>query len=312
MISFIIIGRNEGWKLINCLNSVFKTIAYNKLDNYEVIYIDSKSTDNSIEIAKSFQQINIYQLIADYNAAIARNLGAEKSTGDVLFFIDGDMEIIPYFLPVVYCEVKGLVKQYVSGNFINYNYDINGSLIEKEKYKTIVKDSYEFEVGGLFLIDKKIWLEVGGMRNIFKKSQDIDLSLRLAKKGTKLIRKKELAAIHHTIPYMNKKRMWQDLFNGFHLYSRSLLYRKNIVNIYMYKRLLRNDYSLVILFILIVILMFNVNITFLAFYILVMVIRSRLNVEKLFYYFLRDFSSLLGSFFFFPKRKFNISDRQIG
>ena len=85
-ISFIIIGRNEGWKLTNCLKSVFNTITYNKLDNYEIIYVDSKSTDNSIESVKQFKNVKIFQLTIDYNAAIARNVGANKSKGQVLFF----------------------------------------------------------------------------------------------------------------------------------------------------------------------------------------------------------------------------------
>ena len=86
MISFVIFGHNEGWKLTNCLKSVFLTIKYNGLTMYEVIYIDSKSTDDSIERAKKFKEVKIYKLTADYNSAIARNIGSQKSIGEVLFF----------------------------------------------------------------------------------------------------------------------------------------------------------------------------------------------------------------------------------
>ena len=125
MISFIIIGRNEGWKLTKCFESIFQTIEHNNLTHYEVIYIDSDSTDDSIERAKKFNQIKIFQLTADYNAAIARNVGAKEAKGDVLFFIDGDMEIIREFLPKVYSVKNGLMEDFVWGNWINYFYDQN-------------------------------------------------------------------------------------------------------------------------------------------------------------------------------------------
>jgi len=51
-LSFIIIGKNEGWKLSLCFDSVNRCIENNSILNYEIIYVDSQSADNSIEIAK--------------------------------------------------------------------------------------------------------------------------------------------------------------------------------------------------------------------------------------------------------------------
>ena len=104
MISFIVIGRNEGWKLTKCFESIYDTINYNKLINYEIIYVDSASTDDSIDRAKNFNEVKIYIITGKFNAAIARNIGAKEAKGDVFFFIDGDMEILPDFLPLVYNE----------------------------------------------------------------------------------------------------------------------------------------------------------------------------------------------------------------
>jgi len=98
MISFIIIGRNESWKLTKCIESVFDTAKYSSLEDYEVLYVDSQSTDNSIELVNEFNGINVFLIKGECNAAIARNIGAVEAKGDILFFIDGDMEIIPSFL----------------------------------------------------------------------------------------------------------------------------------------------------------------------------------------------------------------------
>ena len=86
MISFIIIGRNEGWKLTKCLQSVFDTISFNNIDKYEVIYGDSKSEDDSIDRVKRFSNVSIISLTGEINAAIARNVGVNHSKGSVLFY----------------------------------------------------------------------------------------------------------------------------------------------------------------------------------------------------------------------------------
>ncbi len=146
MISFIIIGRNEGWKLIKCFESVTAAINKNKIKDYEVIYIDSDSKDESIDNAKKFDRIEliIFSIINNYNAAAARNIGANESTGEVLFFIDGDMEIEPEFLKHVLNDDLSLEYQYVSGQLIQHFYDENQNIIGQEKvFRNLTRDRKE-------------------------------------------------------------------------------------------------------------------------------------------------------------------------
>ena len=90
MISFTVIGRNEEKNLRRCFNSIYNTILYNQIKDQKVIYVDSKSTDRSIDIAKEFRSITIYCITGYCNAAIDRNIGAKESKGNIFFFIDGD------------------------------------------------------------------------------------------------------------------------------------------------------------------------------------------------------------------------------
>jgi len=102
MICFIIIGKNEGHKLVNCINSIKKTIAENKIGDYEIIYVDSKSTDNSIELVGGLdEKLKIFRISGKTNPAIGRNVGAAESDADIYCFIDGDMELVPDFFPQV-------------------------------------------------------------------------------------------------------------------------------------------------------------------------------------------------------------------
>ena len=106
--AFIVIGRNEGIKIKKCLESIFTTIEKNSLESTEVIYVDSDSKDESIHLALSFNDVKVIKISGEINAAVARNEGAKQANADVLFFIDGDMEINPDFLPLsmLKCEQK--------------------------------------------------------------------------------------------------------------------------------------------------------------------------------------------------------------
>lgn len=311
MISFIVIGQNEGWKLTKCFESIFETITLNSILDSEVIYIDSNSSDDSIKRATHFDKVKVFKLKADKNAAIARNVGVKKSIGDVIFFIDGDMEIIHDFLPLVYSEKSGLTRDFISGNWVNYFYDSDNNYVAKKKFLILEADIIENTTGGLFLIKRTTWEMMGGMRSMFKKSQDIDLGLRLAKKKKFLLRKKEIAANHHTIAYHDKNRIWKELKNHKHLYGRSLLYREHFFNKYMYRRFLRNEYSLII-FILSLLLLFLTGSSYgLVLYFILLLLRSKLKLDVSLYFFLRDIIVLFGFFFFYPKRKFDVKVEEV-
>ena len=81
MISFIIIGRNEGWKLTLCIKSLLETISFNDVKNFVITYADSNSSDNSLNRALKFENVKVLKLEKDSNPAIARNLGAKVSKG---------------------------------------------------------------------------------------------------------------------------------------------------------------------------------------------------------------------------------------
>ncbi len=311
MISFIVIGRNEGWKLTKCLQSVYGIVEYNKLLHYEVIYIDSKSEDDSIDRAKKFNGIRIIKLTDSINAAIARNAGANLSSGDFLFFIDGDMEINSDFLPLVYDETNGLKYDFVSGQMKYIYYDTDNKYIGEELYfkRCMKKDAIYHTVGGLFLIKRKYWELVGGMNNKYKKSQDYDLAFRLAKRKIHLLRKKEIIGNTSMISYSNPRRMYADILNKNTFYPRSLIYREHFFNKYMWPTLARNDSSLIMLLITLSISLFCLNILWLFVYFIFIIIRSfqrnrslKDSLIRIPYYILRDSLVILGFLFFYPKK----------
>ena len=318
MISFVIIGHNEGWKLSKCFESVFNTIKHNELREFEIVYVDSQSTDDSIKRAKAFDKIKIFKITGKYNAAIARNIGAVESKGDVLFFIDGDMEIQSDFLSLVYNKIDGLLYDFVSGQFNNNYYDNNGNYLFSENYFSLKKDQYQTTTGGLFLIKKNIWESVNGMRTKYKKSQDLDIGLRLSKIGIKLLRKKELLAKHYTISYNDSSRMWKMFFKGSELY-RVVLFRDHYRCSVMLRNYFRINYtSILLLLSLLTTVFFNSLFPMITYFGIIFLRacinmkKSILNVPSRFIYFIfRDISLWFALLFFWPKEVKTIKYQKI-
>ncbi len=89
-IAVIIIGRNEGDRLLRCLASVPAFVA-------QIVYVDSGSTDGSVAAARmAGATVVCLDATAPFTAARARNAGfaaLEGDAADLVQFVDGDCEI---------------------------------------------------------------------------------------------------------------------------------------------------------------------------------------------------------------------------
>lgn len=90
LLSVVIVSKNEEQIIGECIESVLKAA---RGLNAEVMLIDAKSTDRTVEIAVEYP-IKIYQLNPAGNSAAAnRFIGSSLSSGKYIQFIDGDMTI---------------------------------------------------------------------------------------------------------------------------------------------------------------------------------------------------------------------------
>ncbi len=95
MISVIVIGRNEGERLRACLESVQSAL---HALVYETIYVDSRSTDGSVPLARALGARCFVLEAEETTAGLARSAGAKEAKGDTLLFLDGDMRLCPGFM----------------------------------------------------------------------------------------------------------------------------------------------------------------------------------------------------------------------
>jgi GT2 family glycosyltransferase len=84
-LSIVIIGRNEGDRLVSCLQSVDSIRA-----EAELIYVDSASTDGSSQVAGTFEAQVIVLHGGIQTAARARNAGWQRALAPYVLFLDGD------------------------------------------------------------------------------------------------------------------------------------------------------------------------------------------------------------------------------
>ncbi len=91
-IAAVVIGRNEGGRLVRCLNALQGQTGW-------IIYVDSGSTDGSLEAAEAMgAEVVMLDMAQPFTAARARNAGiaqARQSDAPPRFtqFLDGDCEI---------------------------------------------------------------------------------------------------------------------------------------------------------------------------------------------------------------------------
>ena len=97
----VIIGRNEGQRLVRCLESVVGTAA-------QVVYVDSGSTDGSAAKARALgADVVELEMSRPFTAALARNAGwrrlvAIAPQATTVHFLDGDCEVVPGWLPAAH------------------------------------------------------------------------------------------------------------------------------------------------------------------------------------------------------------------
>lgn len=95
-LSVVIITLNESQNIGNILND----LTAQSYKNFEVLVVDSNSDDNTVDIARSYQDRLDLRTVVMQNRghSLGRNTGAEHAKYERIVFFDADVRIAPDFL----------------------------------------------------------------------------------------------------------------------------------------------------------------------------------------------------------------------
>lgn len=178
-------------------------------DGAEIIFVDDHSDDNSIEYIRSnYPQTIILENKGNRGFSTTVNLGVNNAKGEIIVLLNSDIKpekgyiskLLPYFSDEMVFAVGCLEK----------SHEINGIMLRGRgiaKWEKgffihnrgkINKSDTAWVSGGSGAFSRKIWLELGGMSEIYDPFywEDIDISYRALKSGYKLYFSRE-SVVHH-------------------------------------------------------------------------------------------------------------------
>lgn len=136
-ISVIVPVYNEEKYLIRCLDSIFNQQFFG---TFEVIAVDDASTDNSLQILRSYQNKEKRLTVISHNRnmtqAVARSSGMELSKGYYIMHVDSDDWLLPNALERLFSKCKETNADVVVFNF----------LIKRSKGKPFFTDFIKKEI----------------------------------------------------------------------------------------------------------------------------------------------------------------------
>jgi glycosyltransferase involved in cell wall biosynthesis len=213
IVSVIIPAKNEEKFIGQCIDSILN-IDFPR-EKFEVILVDNGSTDSTLSIARSRDVV----ILEKHEGTISglRNLGALRSSGSVLVFIDADCTVERDWLKRAefYFEQETIVC-FGSAPTIpaNATWVQQTWLIVREKSNEIEEVSW-LESMNMF-VRKEIFIQIGGFNEKLITCEDVDISYRLAQKG-KILSDKGIRAVHHgeakDLKEFYKKERWRSKSN---------------------------------------------------------------------------------------------------
>jgi len=201
-VSAIIITRNEEANIADVTDSLLNALSHAQkmgaLKTYEVIMVDSASTDRTVEIASRFP-IGIVRLRGDWplSASAGRATGARFATGRHLLFVDGDYLVDAQWLPLALKLIEQPRVGQVGGVDLE---EIRGDTVLTRRWTqaqaTTPPATVEVDTLAVGLVRRDAYAAIGGFHPFLRGAEDRDFCYRLQAAGWRILRTKEPMGVH--------------------------------------------------------------------------------------------------------------------
>lgn len=191
LLTITVICKNEEQNIRRCLESIFKAVE--KMSDFEVLLVDSYSTDGTIEIAIEYP-VKVIQLGRQWphSPAAGRYTALNHAKGKYILYLDADMELesgfigkaINFIAKTPNCAaVTGFLKNISYVNKFNAPSFVNNKKNEDLRKKPFQQKNKVFSVPGAGLFNKSLVEEVGNFHPFLKAEEEYDLCQRLRGEG---------------------------------------------------------------------------------------------------------------------------------
>jgi glycosyltransferase involved in cell wall biosynthesis len=193
-IGIVVIGRNEGLRLQNCLLKLPSDLA--------VVYVDSGSTDRSVAFARRLaRQVIELDMSIPFTAARARNVGWREMVSanphiEYIQFLDGDCELVIDWLKYA----KQFLEKTTDAAIVC------GRVRERHPEASIYNRLCDFEwdtpvgltkaCGGIALARVKSLQDVNGFEDLLVAGEEPEMCLRMRMRGWTIWRLDHEMALH--------------------------------------------------------------------------------------------------------------------
>lgn len=218
-IGVVVIGRNEGERLVRCLESVRERAAH-------IVYVDSGSSDDSVEAAGKLGATVIeLDLSKPFTAARARNTGFAELAKlepnlEFVQFVDGDCELEAQWLATASSHLRA--HQAVGA--------VCGRLSERHPEASIYNRLCALEwkappgatsaCGGIFMVRTMAFQRFGGFNETLIAGEEPEFCLRLREGGWDIHRLDEPMATHDAA-MTRLGQWWKRAVRSGHAYAES-------------------------------------------------------------------------------------------
>jgi glycosyltransferase involved in cell wall biosynthesis len=220
-ISIVIPTYNEEGFIGRLLGSLAKQT----VKPYEIIIVDSFSKDKTCnDVAKYIPVLPIACMSVGRGIGLARNIGAKAATGDVLLFLDSDVELQPNFLKDAGSEFEQRELDLASAHFY---FDPALSKVDRigAKAVSLYHASFQYSKNpmgsGFCIFIKKEWHKrIHGFNESFRHSEDHDYVKRAVEEGASF---RLLKSVRFKLS--NRRYVHDGRFNVLSLYTKAEINR---------------------------------------------------------------------------------------
>lgn len=229
MISVIVRTYNES----KHIGELLEKISQQTYHNYEVVVVDSESTDATCEIAKKYNARIIKIHKADFNYSYASNVGVQNARGEIVCFLSGhSVPLKSTYLADINRifnmdkEIGGCYGDVIAlpdGSWVEKTFNNLGYLKNRLKRK---KDGIVLEKNihpGIFSCSnaaakRDLLLEHPFLEELGKGGEDIEVAYRIIQDGYFIAQDPNLLVMHShglgLFPFIHQYKAWKEMYKN--------------------------------------------------------------------------------------------------